>query len=301
MLIPFLSIQAQAEVEALNSVTLQLRSGGIPEIGRSFDKVIHVGHSFGSVQSYWLSALYPENTDGVILTGFSVATQFLSYVIAGWNLHSARLNQPLRFGNASSEGLRKLAEQYGVQDDLAEGLQDVLMLAGIDLTSDEAWNEIATTEIANLINGYNETVKSYNYPSGYITTSGYTALQYAFLQPGNYDIGLALQGEKTKQPVTTGELLTIGSSPSSSPFKGPVLVITGENDVPFCGGNCFGQLMGSNDSNIPEGVAMAFPSASVFESYIQPNTGHGLNFHYNATAGYQVIQDFLASNGLSGC
>jgi pimeloyl-ACP methyl ester carboxylesterase len=301
MLIPFLSIQAQAEVEALNSVTLQLRSGGIPEIGRSFDKVIHVGHSFGSVQSYWLSALYPKNTDGVILTGFSVATQFLSYVIAGWNLHSARLNQPLRFGNASSEGLRNLAEQYGAQDNLAEGLQDVLMLAGIDLTSNEAWNEIATTEIANLINGYNETVKSYNYPSGYITTSGYTALQYAFLQPGNYDVGLALQGEKTKQPVTTGELLTIGSSPSSSPFKGPVLVITGENDVPFCGGNCFGQLMGSNDSNIPEGVAMAFPSASVFESYIQPNTGHGLNFHYNATAGYQVIQDFLASNGLSGC
>ncbi|RAR15656.1 alpha beta-hydrolase [Stemphylium lycopersici] len=298
---PFNEIQSQAEVEALNSVTLQLRSGEIPEIGRSFDKVIHVGHSFGSVQSYWLSALYPENTDGVILTGFSVATQFLSYVIAGWNLHSARLNQPLRFGNASSEGLRKLAEQYGVQDNLAEGLQDVLMLAGIDLTSDEAWNEIATTEIANLINGYNETVTSFNYPSGYITTSGYTALQYAFLQPGNYDVGLALQGEKTKQPVTTGELLTIGSSPSSSPFKGPVLVITGENDVPFCGGNCFGQLMGSNDSNIPEGVAMAFPSASAFESYIQPNTGHGLNFHYNATAGYQVIQDFLASNGLSGC
>jgi hypothetical protein len=44
---------------------------------------------------------------------------------------------------------------------------------------------------------------------------------------------------------------------------------------------------------------MAFPAASAFEAYIQPNTGHGLNFHYNATAGYQVIQDFLGRNGLS--
>jgi pimeloyl-ACP methyl ester carboxylesterase len=292
-------IQAQAELEALNSVTLQLRKGKICGIDRSFKKVVHVGHSFGSVLSYWLSAKYPENTDGVILTGFSATGQFLPYIIAGWNLHSARLNQPLRFGNASNSGLQKLAQKYSVKKDIAKGLQKVLMLAGIDLDSNEAWNEIATTEVANLVNGYNKTVKSLNYPSGYMTTSGLTALQYGFLQPGNYDIGLALHGEETKQPVTAGELLTVGSSPSSSPFTGPVLVITGETDVPFCGGNCFGQIMGTNYSNMPEAVAKVFPSASAFQSYIQPNTGHGLNFHYNATAGYEVMQSFLARNGLS--
>jgi hypothetical protein len=68
--------------------------------------------------------------------------------------------------------------------------------------------------------------------------------------------------------------------------------------LPLGGGNCFAQLPGSNASSIPEGVAMAFPSASAFEAYIQPGTGHGLNFQYNATAGYKVVQDFLASNGL---
>lgn len=276
-----------------------MRKGEIPEIGCAYDKVIHVGHSFGSVQSYWLSALYPENTDGVILTGFSVAGQFLAYIAAGWNLHSARLNQPLRFGNASNDVIRTVADKYDLSDNIVVGLQKILAAAGVDLTSDEVWNELATTEVLDLINGYNNTVASLDYPSGYIVHSDLTALQYAFLEPGNYDVGLALAAEKTKQPVTTGELLTIGSSPSSSPFTGPVLVITGETDVPFCGGNCYGQVMGTNTSNIPEGVAMAFPSASAFESYIQPNTGHGLNFHYNATAGYQVVQDFLASNGLA--
>jgi pimeloyl-ACP methyl ester carboxylesterase len=296
---PFNEIQAQAEVEALNAVTTKLRNGEIPEVSCTYKKVIHVGHSFGSVQSYWLSALYPNNTDGVILTGYSTAGQFLPYVVAGWNLHSARLNQPLRLGNASNDGVRKLAAQYGLDQNLVSTLQKVLDAAGVDLTSQEVWNEVATTEVLDLITGYNETVFQYNYPSGYLASSDLTALQYAFLYPGNYAIGIALVGEQTKQPVTTGELLTIGSAPAMSPFAGPVLVITGEHDIPFCGGNCFAQLPGSNASSIPAGVSTAYPSASAFEAYIQPGTGHGLNFQYNATAGYEVIQNFLAGHGLA--
>lgn len=296
---PFNEIQAQAEVEALNAVTTKLRKGEIEEIGAAYKKVIHVGHSFGSVQSYWLSALYPNNTDGVVLTGYSVASQFLAYVVAGWNLHSARLNQPLRLGNSSNEVVMKLADQYGLSKDIVPGLQKILAAAGIDITSQEVWDIVGSTEVLDLITGYNKTSMPLDYPSGYIVSSDLTTLQYAFLFPGNYDVGLAVQGEQTKQPVTTGELLTIGSAPMISPFTGPVLVITGEHDVPFCGGNCYGQVMGTNTSTIPEGVAMAYPSASAFEAYIQPNTGHGLNFHLNATAGYQVIQDFLASNDLS--
>lgn len=105
---PFNDIQAQSEVEALNEVTKKLRAGSISEIDCSYEKVIHVGHSFGSVQSYWLSAMYPNNTDGVVLTGYSTAGEFLPYIVAGWNLHSARLNQPFRFGNASATGVKLL-------------------------------------------------------------------------------------------------------------------------------------------------------------------------------------------------
>lgn len=295
---PFNEIQAQAEVEALNEVTKKLRTGSIKEINCTVEKVVHVGHSFGSVQSYWLSALYPNNTDGVVLTGYSGTAQYLAYILAGWNLHSARLNQPFRFGNASATTIRSLAQRYGVRGDIVPGLTSFLNSAGVGVDTDEVWNYVASTEVNDLINGYNETVVRYDYPSGYFSHSDLTALQYAFLFPDQFDVGFAVEGEKTKQPVTAGELLTITGAPASSPFTGPAFVITGQHDVPFCGGNCYGSAQGVNTANIPAGVAATFPSASAFEAYIQPNTGHGLNFHYNATAGYQVIQDFLARNGL---
>lgn len=249
---PLNEIQAQLEVQALNAVTTKLRNGEIKDVPQKYSKIIHVGHSFGSVQSMWLSSLYPNNTDGLILTGFSTASMFMPYIVAGWNLQSARLNQPERLGNGSSWA------KYGQPKPF-----------------------------------------SYNYPSGYLVSNDLSALQYAFLYPGYFNLELAEVAEKTKQPVTTGELLTIGSSPSKNAFTGPVLIVTGEHDVPFCGGNCFGQLPGSNASSIPATAKMAFPSVSNFEAYIQPNTGHGINFHYNATAAYQVIQDYLGNNGLA--
>lgn len=46
-------------------------------------------------------------------------------------------------------------------------------------------------------------------------------------------------------------------------------------------------------------VSAAFPNATNFEAYIQPNTAHGLNQHYNASAGYDVIASYLISNGLN--
>lgn len=223
---------------------------------------------------------------------------FLTYIIAGWSLHSARLNQPFRFGNQSNAGVRELAQQYGLTQDILPGLQTILEAAQVILTPDDLENIVVSTEVLDLITGYNETDTPLDYPSGYFASSDLTALKYAFLYPGNYDRNLAVGGEQTKQPVTAGELLTIGNGPAVSAFTGPVLVITGEHDVPFCGGNCFGTLPNTTGPNIPAGVAKAFPSASAFESYIQPATGHGLNFHYNATSGYQVIQDFLARNGL---
>lgn len=33
-----------------------------------------------------------------------------------------------------------------------------------------------------------------------------------------------------------------------------------------------------------------------FESYIQPNTGHGMTLHYNSSGGYGVITNFISNN-----
>ena len=47
-------------------------------------------------------------------------------------------------------------------------------------------------------------------------------------------------------------------------------------------------------------VSKNFPKVpdNDFEAYIQPNTGHGINFHYNATGAYNVIESFLKGKGL---
>ena len=52
----------------------------------------------------------------------------------------------------------------------------------------------------------------------------------------------------------------------------------------FCGGNC---------TSILEPAIDDFPASRRFATYLQPNTGHGLNLHYNASDYYDVILDFL--------
>ena len=293
---PFNVVQAQAEVEVLNEITTKLRNGGIPEIGYSFEKVVHVGHSFGSVQSYWLSALYPNNTDGLILTGYSANGTWLPRTIAGWNLHVARLNQPLRFGNASNQRTRNSFKAFSSGNTLIRGVQSLLWGLNINISSQDIWDEFATTEVDNIITGYNQTVIPLNYPSGYFTWSDFTANQYAFLLPGHYDIALGLVAEAGKQPVTTGELLTIGCAPATSSFTGPVLVLTGQQDAIFCGGDC--TATGTDDASIPAQAVKQFPSASAFDAYLQPDTAHGINPHYNSTGAYEVIQTWLGAHGL---
>lgn len=294
---PINEIQAQLEVEALRAVTTSLRAGKIPEITNHYNKVIHVGHSFGSIQSYWLSALYPNLTDGLILTGFSTNGSFLpSQTVPGWNLASARLNQPLRFGDAPNDQIKAFSSGWLVNSSLVQAAQAALKYVGISLSTDDVWNDIATTQVGNIIYGWNATVERLNYPSGYLTHSDLTANQFVFLRYGAYDIGLGVVIEQTKQPVTIGELLTAGGSPSSSSFSGPVIVFTGEYDEPFCGLDCY--ATGGVAPSIPAEVKKAFPNVKAFEAYIQPNTGHGINAHYNSTAGNDYVQRWLAANGL---
>jgi pimeloyl-ACP methyl ester carboxylesterase len=292
---PLNVVQAQAEIEAMNAITTKLRHGTIDGIAHKFSKVVHVGHSFGSVQSYWLSALYPNNADGIVLTGWSGNGTFLPTTVAAWNLHNARLNQPLRFGNASNVGILRSFGSMG--STIAQGVQSALKAVGVQLSSQDVYDNIATTEVADLITGWNQTVTSLNYPSGYTTHSDFTANQFVFLQYGRYDPALGLLTEATKQPVTVGEILTIDNAPAKTSFSGPVLVITGQHDQPFCGGDCY--ATGGVAPNIPAVAAPQFPNASPFETYIQPETAHGINAHYNSTGAYKVIQSFLGAHELA--
>lgn len=294
---PLNIVQAPAEVSALYDITMKLRNGTFPEVSTAFKKVVHVGHSFGSLQTYLLSATYPDSTDGIVLTGFSMNATWLAETLADWNLHLARLNQPLRFGNVTVQGSRWQNSWLG--NKAVSIVQSALRTIGLELSSYDVFQEIATTELGNIISQWNATVPpvAQNLPTGYLTWSDLTSNIFAFLQPGSFDVGLSIFAEMTKQPVTLGEVFTLASgAPATSPFTGPAFVLTGENDKIYCGGDCL--ATGGAGASIPQiSVSKAFPNASTFETYIQPGIGHGINFHYNATAAYQVIQDWFTAQG----
>lgn len=242
-------------------------------------------HSFGSAQTYSLVNMYPTISDGIVLTGFSMNASFVGYFGAGSNFEQAYLNQPFRFGNVSSTVVESVLNMYSLTD----------YVVGLSPSP------------------------SLDYPAGYLTNANIGANQYLFFLPGFFDPGVLLVGESTKQPVTVGELLTLTSAPMINAYAGPVLIVTGckfsctisylesskhankmlANDLPYCGGNCLATGNASLPS-IPAAAAMSFPMvpSSDFEAYIQPNSGHGINLHYNATGAYDVIQTFLQSKGL---
>ncbi|KAF2237155.1 hypothetical protein EV356DRAFT_442255 [Viridothelium virens] len=228
---PVSAIQEPLEEAALHALTKMTRNGELPGIDCKFDKVVHVGHSFGSVISYSLTRDYPTASDGLILTGFSGNATFLAYFALGGNF-----------------------------------------------------------VLANTIPHLSA------YPAGYFAAGDASGVQTNFFAPGDFDPNILELGFQTQQPVTAGEILTIAAS-GVNHFAGPVIVITGERDVPFCGGDC---LATGNPAlpNIPDDVKPDFPNASVFKTFIVPASGHGLNLEYSHKTTYHVAQQFLNENGL---
>ncbi|KAI9869917.1 MAG: hypothetical protein M1830_004924 [Pleopsidium flavum] len=174
-------------------------------------------------------------------------------------------------------------------------------LAKYNINLAEVVQVVQTTDLADFIAGIDPSDLPHmqDLPTGYITWVDAGSNQYAFLLPEYFDPEILLFSESHKFPYTLGELLTIGGAPKMAPmFTGPVQVITGNEDAIYCGGDC----MMTGDpalASIPAAVKMAFPAASAFEAYIQPNTGHAINLHYNSTAAYNVMLQFLNNHGLA--
>jgi pimeloyl-ACP methyl ester carboxylesterase len=266
---PLNEIQSFIEVEATAALTRMLRNGTFPGVNRTFSKVVHVGHSFGSAQTYSLANLYPNITDGIVLTGFSMNASFVPFFAAGGNFQQANLNEPLRFSNITGTQIQSLLNMY------AENVVD--LFAPIDVTT---------------------LPRPQNLPNGYLISSNAEADKYLFFKPYYYDPAILSLAERTKQPVTLGELLTLGSVTMMNNYAGPVMVIAGDADLPYCGSNC--TATGGVAPSLQSQVKMNFASVATanFSAYVQPNTGHGINLHYNATGAYRVINDFIRSKSL---
>lgn len=128
-------------------------------------------------------------------------------------------------------------------------------------------------------------------PSGYVLASKPGISTFFFA--GNFDQALLDYGDATKQAVPIGEIesgYTVIATPGPT-FKGPVQYMLAEKDFGICQGDCKGVA----NSTILKAI---FPQASEIEVYVQPNTGHALPLHKNATAGFRASFDFLKRNGL---
>jgi hypothetical protein len=251
--------------------------------------------------------MYPSITDGLILTGFSPDGEYLPATIASWDLKVAALDQPLRFGGGQlniTGSLSQIIQRYNLLDlpadlDLMKVLNIIMPLisssgANFNMTSIPGYNHTSTGSTTLTLP---TTGMIQNLSYGYLTWSDIGSNQYAFTTPPFYDPAIGVFSELTKQPVTMGEILSLNNPPPpAAAFTGPVQIITGNEDFIYCGGNCTATM--GKAASIPAMASVAFPKSSKFEAYIQPNTGHAINVHYNATAAYKVMNDFLKANGL---
>ncbi|KAK6405638.1 hypothetical protein LTR81_019663 [Elasticomyces elasticus] len=135
--------------------------------------------------------------------------------------------------------------------------------------------------------------------SGYLVPASVSRLQTIFYHrynesdPSGFTDALLAYGEGLKQPGTVGEFVsTTALGLAYAPaFTGPLQFVEAEFDTVICDGDC-------KNTYTAEALHAIYPNASSIDVHIQPGAGHALTFHRNATAGYKVSFDWLASHGL---
>ncbi len=229
---PLKVLQMPVELSVIYELTKMLRNIALHDVPYRFSKIIHVGHSFGSSLLYNLASQYPTASDALILTGFSLSESYVGTAIAGFDSQIASLNQPLRFGTQSYAAI---AEALAILSAANE------TLAFIEQRYPDLSVTLADVELAfqrlnfeDLVAGFEGPILSTTreLPTGYITWADIEANQFAFFYPGGFDPAILKFAEKTKQPFTAGELLTVGTKSITAPhFKGPVLVLAGSKNA----------------------------------------------------------------------
>ncbi|KAL4926771.1 uncharacterized protein BDV17DRAFT_293122 [Aspergillus undulatus] len=95
--------------------------------------------------------------------------------------------------------------------------------------------------------------------------------------------------ESIKQTGTIREFLTL-TAPFREPtpeYKGPILFALAELDFAVCLGNC-------TDAYDLEALRKdGYPAAAGLRAHVQPESGHAMTMHTNATGHFQAIFDYL--------
>ncbi|CAM1509813.1 Fc.00g001480.m01.CDS01 [Cosmosporella sp. VM-42] len=118
-------VESPTEVEVLKELTKLVRSGNliasskvrwegsrhdIDAFSRKPSKVVHVGHSFGSIVTIGMLTSYGELSDGAILTGFILGSQTGGTKSSEYGFEFAPANDAQRFGDCPSGYLVQATE-----------------------------------------------------------------------------------------------------------------------------------------------------------------------------------------------
>jgi pimeloyl-ACP methyl ester carboxylesterase len=96
---PYSEVQLPTQVAILAKISEMIRNGQLSKQIMRPKKVVHVGHSFGSLITNGLVATQPSLSDGIILTGFSHNTSFTDLLVLCLGYELASTNNPARFRN----------------------------------------------------------------------------------------------------------------------------------------------------------------------------------------------------------
>ena len=91
------TVQTQLQIAIAHELIQLLRTGGVSN--HTFEHVIGVGHSMGSIQLSGVTSQHPDDVDAAVLTGFSADPDGMPIGFASVDLSIASQNQPLRFSD----------------------------------------------------------------------------------------------------------------------------------------------------------------------------------------------------------
>ena len=111
---PYSAVQSATQVAILAQLTKVVRAGNLCANIPKPQKVIHVGHSLGSLLTNGLVATQPTLSDGIVLTGFSYNTTWVPYFELAIGFNVASESNPQRFGHLPS-GYLTWADKYDSQ------------------------------------------------------------------------------------------------------------------------------------------------------------------------------------------
>ena len=199
-----------------------------------FDAVTMLGHSFGSAVSLAHALQYPEQSDGVVLTGL---------------LHS--------FNPAFGPAMGKSIAVAPFSGPVAGALFD---------------------------------------PT-YVITKPY-GRDDVFYTRSNVDKGVLAADNATRETTAVGEMITMGTYPGefSKELTVPVMILVGENDMIFCGGD----LDCTDHKAVVENEMQYYPATSCPEIYVLDDTNHNANLHLNAPEAFALMQDWVSRRVGSG-